>query len=657
MGINIKKNDAQAQLWAVPGPILVCCILLTIVLRPLATPLLLPITAVAGVVACHIWKWRGVAISSAFLVAMLAYFLQSQPSQSWIWTIALTLSIASTFVVTVLCSEEAHHTWNVLNNDSKDHKQTVAHLNERFQLIQNKLTSEQNELNLQIEQLQQQITAKEEKQRANEQLLKLARNEMTATYAKQEKLMEELLATRQNSAAMEVKIHELQELVNPEVLSFNKASLQDLQSRLDVSHEQIEQLKFEIRETQTKEQRASQQVKDLAAQIVSLEHHQKSESEAKLQEKEKQHGIELQQAHQAATTLSQEKALLETTLLRLQEELEIAVLQNQENTKQAEVNQLSLQTAQYAFAQNELVLKEKISELENQIQNLSTVHDQTHDLQKQIEQEQAELKLLHQQVEEMQLGKCAMDQLLAKAKANENALEKQVEELFVQCQQLEDRCEVLNKNQHDLEHEKSAFEAQVQKLQAEKIVSQQQYEEVKANENELQLQVKALSEHSLEFEQLKHKLADFDVLQQENHELLQKLSHQKEAVVILSAEKEQLIDQLQQLQVKQQEALETVVDDRELRRLEGLYQQLRQQFSEKTDVLASTRRELFTTQEKLLALQKDIEEAKIYDDSESSESLHRLIAAAESELALAEQQHTVEINRLHEVIDSLMARV
>ena len=107
--------------------------------------------------------------------------------------------------------------------------------------------------------------------------------------------------------------------------------------------------------------------------------------------------------------------------------------------------------------------------------------------------------------------------------------------------------------------------------------------------------------------------------------------------------------------MKQNEVVEAVIDDRELRRIEGLYQQLRQQFADKSEVLSTTRKELFVTQEKLSALQKEMEEAKVYEDSETAESLQKLIAAAESELALSEQQHTTEISRLHEVIDSLMA--
>ena len=84
---------------------------------------------------------------------------------------------------------------------------------------------------------------------------------------------------------------------------------------------------------------------------------------------------------------------------------------------------------------------------------------------------------------------------------------------------------------------------------------------------------------------------------------------------------------------------------------------MRRQFAEKSEVLAATRRELFATQEKFLALQKDQEEARINDESESIQSLKRLLAEAENELACTEQVHALEIDRLHEVVESLIMPV
>lgn len=420
------------------------------------TPLIFPLTAMGGVIACHIWKWRGVAFFSAFLAMIMIYSLQQQSSQSWLWIIALSLSIASTFVVTVLCSEEANHAVEALNKDSCDHKQTLLHLNERYLKAQNKLIAEQNELNLQVNKLQEQLSEKEEKQHSNEQLIRLARHEITTTFVKQEKMLQQLSQLRQENAENEMRIEELQELVNPDTVNlYGKVVVQGLQGKLEAAHEIINSL--------------SSVKESLEYQVDSL-----------------------QQKLEGFIDLEDEKLLL--------------------------LNKLA--------TQNEIV-----------------------------------------------------DSLLCE---KENVIE--------------------------------------------------QYESL----------------------QKKHK--DFMGLDHENQTLLQKLAHQNELVASLSLENKNLSEKLDQLSLMQQELSETTKNDKELRRVEGLYIQLKEQFAEKSEVLTSTRRALFITQEKLLVLQKDREEEKIDDDKESTESLRRLIAAAESELALVEHQHVLEVNRLHEVIESLMVQ-
>lgn len=92
--------------------------------------------------------------------------------------------------------------------------------------------------------------------------------------------------------------------------------------------------------------------------------------------------------------------------------------------------------------------------------------------------------------------------------------------------------------------------------------------------------------------------------------------------------------------------------DREVRRVTGLYQQLRLQFDEKSNTLAATRRELFETQEKLLATQKDLEETKLYEETEAHTLMRRLLDEAESELQSKEH----EAIQLHALVDSLMSQ-
>lgn len=607
--INVKRNDIQAQLWTIPGPLSVCCILLIIFLRASFTPLMLPIIAIGGVVACNLWKWRGVAISSAFLAAMMLYSLQSQPSQSWIWTIALTLSIASMFVVTVLCSEEAYHAWDMLDQDSTDHKQTLSLLNERFQMIQDKLHAEQKELNGQISQLQQQLVVKEERQGTYEQLLKLARQEVTGSFTKQEKLLQELHQEREKNARMEAKIIGSQGFANDEKASDDQITIQELQSQIALSNDEIEQLKRALGEAEARAKIAGQQIESLSNEITALNDRYASAA-AKIQSAEGQYTTLINDLNQQLQMSLNEKIKLENTLLCLQEELEMAALHEQEKVQQIEKEQLNLQALQNTSEENELKYKEQIQAFEKHILDLEGQNEKLFEL-------ESKLSLAHSKIEEFTLQTQHWGTLQE---------------------------EYHSEKQRALELENRLSDA---------------YSRIEEFTNQTQ-QWRDLQE---EYHSAKQKIVDFQALEIENEELLQKLTHQKETVVQLSAEKEALLEQMQQLEMRQQEEKdlfqeekEPVIDHREVRRIEGLYQQLRQQFAEKSLVLSTTRRELFTTQEKLLALQKDREEAEIDSESETIESLHRLIAAAESELALTEHQHAIEINRLHEVIESLMVQ-
>jgi len=79
-------------------------------------------------------------------------------------------------------------------------------------------------------------------------------------------------------------------------------------------------------------------------------------------------------------------------------------------------------------------------------------------------------------------------------------------------------------------------------------------------------------------------------------------------------------------------SLETEEIPAEIRRLEGLNKQLREQFEEKTEVLAQTRRELFVCTEKLACAQKEMEEKEWDLVQEHQEAMQQLLDQCEKEL-------------------------
>lgn len=85
---------------------------------------------------------------------------------------------------------------------------------------------------------------------------------------------------------------------------------------------------------------------------------------------------------------------------------------------------------------------------------------------------------------------------------------------------------------------------------------------------------------------------------------------------------------------------------RKWRRAEGLHNQLREQFEEKSDLLDYTRKVLFHTQEALAALQLETKEQTVYSHSENEKAL-------ENTLIKQHQKFETEIQLLQEEVDAL----
>jgi hypothetical protein len=763
VGININIKDFKAQFWAIPGPFFIFCILLSIVLNDAITPLILPIVAIIGTIASNLWKWRGVACSSAILALSMVYALQSHASQSWVWIIALTFAIATSFIITALCSEEAYHSWERLNKGSIDYKQAISHLNECYQAAQQKFAAEQNEWNSKLNQLQQQLADKEEKQRSNEQLIKLAKSQIKATLTKQEQLEQDLAKAHQNNATMEAKIRQFEALVDPTAtLVDTSKEMEELQSKLEFAENEIEQLHAQLEETHSKEENAQWQIEGLSQEIIRLKQSHEMEAKNTLMDMQKQHDdvvsnlssrLEIAVLEKEANerkyssekiaiteAFLNEKQNLEKSILVLQEELENISREDhekQERLEIANVTQKALEEhLEKALSQNESLnqkseeLKYYQKECETLQAKLETYIDADQEKQKQLEiasvtqkalEEHLEKALsqnesLNQKSEELKYYQKECETLQAKletyidadqekqkkleiANVTKKTLEGQLEKALFQNELLHQKNEELTYYQKECEnlqaklknyidadqenqelheklnqqnqilaianHEKEHLLEQLERLHEKQTEIdllahkklQEKYEKLLEENELLEYQNEELQKLKNENGIIQQKLEAFIATEQENEDLREKLNYQIETIATAISEKKCLLEQLQQLQEKQKENSESLMNSRELRRIEGLYLQLRQQFTEKSNVLLQTRRELFETQEKLLVFQKEREEAKIDDDKEINESLHRLITAAESEIALVEHQHALEINRLHEVIESLLVKI
>lgn len=148
-------------------------------------------------------------------------------------------------------------------------------------------------------------------------------------------------------------------------------------------------------------------------------------------------------------------------------------------------------------------------------------------------------------------------------------------------------------------------------------------------------------------EHLESSIPDQEALK---HEIVREMT---EHIEMLEQEKNLLESTVSRLQGELEEwqaSSDTVVNPSEHRRLQGLYNQLREQFDEKNHLLADTRRELFHSQEKALLLEKQIHEYSL-----TGEGIPQLTTEIANLLAQQEEAKG-EISRLEELISSLITR-
>ncbi len=88
---------------------------------------------------------------------------------------------------------------------------------------------------------------------------------------------------------------------------------------------------------------------------------------------------------------------------------------------------------------------------------------------------------------------------------------------------------------------------------------------------------------------------------------------------------------------------------------EAKYLQLRGQFAEKSAVLEKTRRELFLMKEKVYILERELEEAQLYQLSEVEGALERHLIRMEEERVEDEEKHQQELDALHEMVSVILA--
>lgn len=290
---------------------------------------------------------------------------------------------------------------------------------------------------------------------------------------------------------------------------------------------------------------------------------------------------------------------------------------------------------------------------------------------KELTQAQLQLQKVHQEKAEMQQGlEDEIEHL--KAEAEQRRIEKHQESKRIELIQSE--IELLTSQKEQIVAEaKKAREVLEKHAQSQTLI-----ETSEAKIADLEKQLVDQAEYLQQIEDLKSQLEDAKAnrdqdaslkaenasLQEQIEILTEKASH-GEALTHQNAELQTHIDSLteklnkaetytEQTLLSAQEKILTLqvspvikVDEKRVKQLEGLHKQLRTQFEEKARLLSQTRKQLFQTQEKLLAVQHEQSLAELAPNREEVSHYEYLINSLVEDLSSLEE----EVLSLEAIVD------
>lgn len=175
-------------------------------------------------------------------------------------------------------------------------------------------------------------------------------------------------------------------------------------------------------------------------------------------------------------------------------------------------------------------------------------------------------------------------------------------------------------------------------------------EQISETKIELLNKTYQLSNFESKARDIAEQLAIYETKNKDTIKLLNKEILEKEEMKKSCAKLEQAVEAIQLEENESQNIKELTFN---FKKIEGKYNQLREQFELKTEVLNETRKELFKTEEQLLQLKLEYDEIQVYhlNDAAASMENHILKMIQESEEKIHEMQS--EVDALQAIVTSL----
>jgi hypothetical protein len=587
-----RKLAFQVQFWGLIGPLIALITLLVIFIKSPPQAIYLSMATIVGLLVSWKWKIQGFAISIGFIALLYLYQFGEISPDEHLWHIGMNFSIALGFVITALAYKEVEQLLHPLD-ETLDHKNLnpsifVTEINLLKQAVQDKI------IDLQIQ--AEELAKKNSKIQSYESLVETVKVEVLKTNSQHEKLLEEFFEKQNKLSLVEEKLYLAEE--NIKILSEKSYFALNLEAEISIKSQEIANLKERLKQ---------------AANVPS----------------------EMETVHELKSTnelLSRERGRLETLLFRTQIELhqktqDLANLPDLERM----LEELRQEKENFKIALNESEIARQDIE--------SKLNAQTNNVSQLIELELSLNTLKQELTDKTELHTLAIQEKESLASALIEA-----ESSFVSL-----KTELAEKDEYQ------ALIIQEKESLASALI------EAESSFASLKQELAEKDEYQALIIQEKESLASA-LIEAENSsaslktELAEKIKNETEAI----QEKEQQVLALKEAEnklvkleaaVNEKKTEEITVPENEItkdlifnfKKIEGKYNQLREQFELKSEVLNETRRALFNAEERLMQLKLDQDEKEVYDLNETASLI---------------QEHTLEaIQYSNEKIQGLQAEV
>ena len=354
------KIDSQVQFWILVGPILLIIAMLAVLIKGDPKDWILAIIAVFGIPCC--WKWKRPGFLAAIGLLAVAFFFQMTVAtiEERFWILALSTTIAMGFIVTALSFEEAEEIIQSLEVESKSRLDNLFQLDEKFKEAQFSFQKERELLTAKVKQAQVEAEEKSQQLSSYEKAIGLAKGEIAAAQANREKLLQEVFDTRHEAMLLQQKLEEMhQQQMAVESLQAKEEEFIILKSQLQTASEEI--------------QFSQKQMEKYALELAALKEVSEFHEATALQAQEEQilNQAILQEMSEHIESLTREKDLLESTLARLQTELESHLTYTQSLKAIAERREQELQIEKASYEEYKITSEGKVKMFSAQIEDLS----------------------------------------------------------------------------------------------------------------------------------------------------------------------------------------------------------------------------------------------------------------------------------------------